>query len=53
MTKFILHGGGEGKGGEEHDAFFQEIIRKLPNKAKTLLVCFTIPDELVEEKYKV
>ncbi len=53
MTKFILHGGGEGLGGKEHDAFFREIINNLPDKAKVLCVYFAVPDELVLEKHKV
>jgi peptidase E len=53
MTKFILHGGGEGQGEKEHDAFFREIIDNLPNKAKVLCVYFAVPDESVKEKHKV
>ena len=53
MTKFILHGGGEAKGGREHDAFFREIIKNLPNRAKVLCVYFAVFDELVDEKHKV
>jgi peptidase E len=53
MTKFILHGGGEGRGGKEHDAFFSEIINNLPDEAKVLCVYFAVPDELVLEKHKV
>ncbi len=53
MTKFILHGGGDGQGGKEHDAFFREIINNLPDKAKILCVCFGVPEELVLEKHKV
>ena len=54
MTKFILHGGGEGQGGKEHDAFFKEIIDSLPiDGGKILCVYFAVPDELVQEKHKV
>ncbi len=53
MTKFILHGGGEGQGGKEHDAFFREIIKNLPKQARVLCVYFAVPDELVQEKHKV
>lgn len=53
MTKFILHGGGEGQGGEIHDYFFKEIIKSLPQKSKVLCVYFAVPDELVLEKHKV
>jgi len=54
MTKFILHGGGEGGGDESHDAFFKEIINSLPkNGGKILCVYFAVPDELVKEKHKV
>lgn len=53
MTKFILHGGGEGQGGEIHDDFFREIIRSLPGEAKVLCVYFAVPDELVLEKHEV
>ncbi len=53
MTKFILHGGGEGQGGETHDDFFCEIVKNLPQKANVLCVYFAVPDELVEQKHRV
>jgi peptidase E len=53
MTKFILHGGGEGRGEQAHDGFFREIIKYLPKKAKVLCVYFAVPDEQVEEKHQV
>jgi peptidase E len=53
MTKFIFHGGGEGRGEDAHDGFFREIIDNLPNKAKVLCVYFAVPDEQVEEKHQV
>ncbi len=52
MTKFILHGGGEGGGNELHDDFFCEIVKNLPEEAKVLCVYFAVPDELVEEKHR-
>lgn len=53
MTKFILHGGGEGGGGVEHDDFFREIINSLPKKSTVLCVYFAIPDDRVTEKHAV
>lgn len=53
MTKFILHGGGEAEGGEEHNDFFREIIENLPMKANVLLVYFAVPDDQINEKHKV
>ncbi len=54
MTKYILHGGGEGAGGDEHDDFFRAIIKSLPQEdLKILCVYFAVPDELVLEKHKV
>lgn len=53
MTRYILHGGGEGQGGKDHDAFFQEIIKNLPKKARVLCVYFAVPDELTYEKHLV
>jgi peptidase E len=54
MTKYILHGGGEGAGGDEHDDYFRTIIESLPQEdLKILCVYFAVPDELVLEKHKV
>ena len=53
MTKFILHGGGEGGGDSSHDDFFKEIINSLPQRAKVLCVYFAVPDNLVVEKHVV
>jgi hypothetical protein len=54
MTKYILHGGGAGAGGDEHDDFFRAIIKSLPQEdLKILCVYFAVPDELVLEKHKV
>jgi peptidase E len=54
MTKFILHGGGEGQGGAIHDDFFKTIIESLPQTdLKILCIYFAVPDDLVLEKHKV
>src|SRR3989344_6896921 len=39
-TKFILHGGFAKGAEQENDAFFSEILKTAPNRAKVLLVYF-------------
>ena len=51
MTKFILHGGGETQNREEHNDFFREIIKNLPNKAKVLIVWFAMLDEEIASRH--
>lgn len=53
MTKFILHGGGEGQSGKAHDGFFREIIKHLPQRSTVLCVYFAVPDDQVKEKHEV
>ncbi len=47
-TKFILHGGfAQGKK-QQNDAFFQEILRDIPDDANILIVYFAESDEKVQ-----
>lgn len=51
-TVFILHGGFTGSGPQISDAFFSEMVKRLPEQARVLLVYFAESPEKIEQRKK-
>ncbi|MBI2355820.1 MAG: Type 1 glutamine amidotransferase-like domain-containing protein [Candidatus Doudnabacteria bacterium] len=52
MTKYILHGGATRKPVESNKQFFREILARLPQKVKVLLVYFAREENEYEIKFE-